>query len=343
MKRMGANQWSPLTENETGEKALPKVKRIGVLTSGGDAPGMNAAIRATVRLALYHGLKVSGIRRGFQGLIEADIDNLELADVGDIINRGGTKLLTARSEAFMTEAGQKRALDVLRMFEIDGLVIIGGDGSFKGAKRLWEMGFPTIGIPGTIDNDLAYTDLTLGFDTAVSTVVSAINNLRDTSSSHGRVSIVEVMGRHCGDIALFAGLAGGVEDILIPERTFDLDEVARKILQGRRRGKLHSIVLVAEGVGKSYEIAERLEDLIHQEVRVTVLGYLQRGGAPSVTDRILGAQFGQRAVELLIRGSFGRVVGIRDNQIIDMDLTEALSAPKRFDQEKYDLAEILSL
>ncbi|WP_092591115.1 6-phosphofructokinase [Acidaminobacter hydrogenoformans] len=319
------------------------MKRIGVLTSGGDAPGMNAAIRSTVRIALYNGLAVSGIRRGYQGLIEADIDDMQIVDVGDIINRGGTKLLTARSEDFMTEVGQKRALDVLRMFEIDGLVVIGGDGSFKGAKRLWDMGFPTIGIPGTIDNDLAYTDLTLGFDTAVSTVVSAINNLRDTSSSHGRVSIVEVMGRHCGDIALFAGLAGGVEDILVPERKFDLDEVARKILQGRRRGKLHSIILIAEGVGKSYEIAERLEALIHQEVRVTVLGYLQRGGTPSVTDRILGAQFGQRAVELLLEDKFGRVVGIRDNKIMDMAIEEALNEPKRFDQDKYDLAEILSL
>lgn len=325
------------------KEAEKKIKRIGVLTSGGDAPGMNAAIRSTVRIALYNGLEVSGIRRGYQGLIEADIDDMQIVDVGDIINRGGTKLLTARSEDFMTEAGQKRALDVLRMFEIDGLVVIGGDGSFKGAKRLWDMGFPTIGIPGTIDNDLAYTDLTLGFNTAVSTVVSAINNLRDTSSSHGRVSIVEVMGRHCGDIALFAGLAGGVEDILVPERKFDLDEVARKILQGRRRGKLHSIILIAEGVGKSYEIAERLEALIHQEVRVTVLGYLQRGGTPSVTDRILGAQFGQRAVELLLEDKFGRVVGIRDNKIIDMDIEEALNEPKRFDQDKYDLAEILSL
>jgi 6-phosphofructokinase 1 len=304
---------------------------------------MNAAIRSTVRIALYNGLKVSGIHRGYQGLIEADLSNLEIVDVGDIINRGGTKLLTARSEEFMTEAGQKRALDVLRMFEIDGLIVIGGDGSYKGAKRLWDMGFPTIGIPGTIDNDLAYTDLTLGFDTAVATVVSAINNLRDTSSSHGRVSIVEVMGRHCGDIALYAGLAGGVEDILIPERPFDLDTVARKILQGRHRGKLHSIILVAEGVGKSYEIAEKLESLIHQEVRVTVLGYLQRGGSPSVTDRILGAQYGQRAVELLLAGKGGRVVGIRHNEIIDLDIDEALNMEKRFDQQKYDLTELLSL
>lgn len=319
------------------------MKRIGVLTSGGDAPGMNAAIRSTVRIALYNGIKVSGIYRGFQGLIEADLSNMEIVDVGDIINRGGTKLLTARSEEFMTEAGQKRALDVLRMFEIDGLIVIGGDGSYKGAKRLWDMGCPTIGIPGTIDNDLAYTDMTLGFDTAVATVVSAISNLRDTSSSHGRVSIVEVMGRHCGDIALFAGLAGGVEDILIPERPFDLDTVARKILQGRRRGKLHSIILVAEGVGKSFEIADKLEALIHQEVRVTVLGYLQRGGAPSVTDRILGAQYGQRAVELLMADKGGRVVGIRHNDIIDLDIDEALSMEKRFDQQKYDLTELLSL
>lgn len=333
----------PVMEDVKIKAPEKKIKRIGLLTSGGDAPGMNAAIRSTVRIALYNGLEVSGIRRGYQGLIEADIDDMQIVDVGDIINRGGTKLLTARSEDFMTEAGQKRAMDVLRMFEIDGLVVIGGDGSFKGAKRLWEMGFPTIGIPGTIDNDLAYTDLTLGFNTAVSTVVSAISNLRDTSSSHDRVSIVEVMGRHCGDIALFAGLAGGVEDILVPERRFDLDEVARKILQGRRRGKLHSIILVAEGVGKSYEIAERLEALIHQEVRVTVLGYLQRGGSPSVTDRILGAQFGQRAVELLLENKFGRVVGIRDNKIIDMEIEAALNEPKRFDQGKYDLAEILSL
>jgi 6-phosphofructokinase 1 len=319
------------------------IKRIGVLTSGGDAPGMNAAIRSVVRVALYNGLKVSGIKRGFQGLIEAAIDNMELADVGDIINRGGTKLLTARSEEFKTEAGQKRALEVLHMFEIDGLVVIGGDGSYAGAQHLWEKGFPTVGIPGTIDNDLVYTDLTLGFDTAVNTVVCAINNLRDTSSSHGRVSLIEVMGRNCGDIALYSGLAGGVEDVLIPEKAYDLNDISRKILQGRRRGKLHSILIVAEGVGKPYELAEQIEALTEQEVRVTVLGYLQRGGAPTATDRILGAQFGARAVELLMQDQGGRAVGIRGGCIIDMDFAEAAAMPKVFDQAKYDLTKILSL
>lgn len=319
------------------------VKRIGVLTSGGDAPGMNAAIRSVVRVALFNGLKVSGIRRGYQGLIEAEIDDMSLFDVGDIINRGGTKLLTARSEEFKTEAGQKRAVEVLHMFEIDGLVVIGGDGSYQGAMRLSEMGIPTIGIPGTIDNDLAYTDVTLGFDTALNTVVSAISNLRDTSSSHGRVSLVEVMGRNCGDIALYSGLAGGVEDVLIPECPFDLNEISRKILQGRRRGKLHSILVVAEGVGKSSELAEQIEALTDQEVRVTVLGYLQRGGSPSVRDRILAAQFGERAVNLLLEGNGGRAVGVRGGKIVDMDIVEALAMKKVFDKSKYDLMEILSL
>jgi 6-phosphofructokinase 1 len=228
------------------------MKRIGILTSGGDAPGMNAAVRAVVRVAIYHGLKVSGIRRGYQGLLEGDIFDMDVSSVGDIIHRGGTILQTARCLEFKTEEGLNKGLDMLKMFNIDGLVVCGGDGSYKGAYKLWQQGFPTIGIPGTIDNDLAYTDYTIGFDTAINTVVNAIGNLRDTSSSHGRANIVEVMGRHCGDIALHAGLAGGAETIIIPEIKFDIDEVCRKLLQGKNRGKLHNIILVAEGVGKPY-------------------------------------------------------------------------------------------
>lgn len=319
------------------------MKRIGILTSGGDAPGMNAAVRAVVRVAIYHGLQVSGIRRGYQGLIEGDIYDMDVSSVGDIIHRGGTILQTARCLEFKTEEGLQKGLDMLKMFNIDGLVVCGGDGSYQGAYKLWQNGFPTIGIPGTIDNDLGYTDFTIGFDTAINTVVNAIGNLRDTSSSHGRANIVEVMGRHCGDIALHAGLAGGAETILIPEINFEIDEVCRKLLQGKNRGKLHNIILVAEGVGKPYEIAQAIEDKIGMDTRVSIIGHLQRGGIPTAFDRIIASRFGNKAVELLIEGKGGRAVGIDGNDIIDVALEDAVKPNDRLNKKMYDLAQMLSI
>lgn len=319
------------------------MKKIGVLTSGGDAPGMNAAIRSVTRAAIFNGLKVVGIHRGYQGLIEGDIEDMNRSSVGDIIHRGGTILRSARSKEFMTDKGFQKALDVLKIFGIDGLVVIGGDGSFRGAKKLSNSGFPTIGIPGTIDNDLGYTDFTIGFDTAVNTVVNAIGNLRDTSSSHGRANIVEVMGRHCGDIALYAGLAGGAENIIIPEIDFNMDEICKKLISGRVRGKLHSIIIVAEGVGKPYDIAKEIQERTDIETRVTIMGHLQRGGTPTAQDRILASRLGAKSIELLLEGKKGRVVGISENKIVDQDIDEALLVEKDIDKEMYDLTKILSI
>ncbi len=319
------------------------MKRIGVLTSGGDAPGMNAALRAVVRTAIYHGLEVSGIHRGYQGLLDADIENMAVSSVGDIIHRGGTKLQTARCLDFQTDEGFARGLDVLRMYKIDGLVVIGGDGSFRGAQKLSHAGIKTVGIPGTIDNDLAYTDYTIGFDTALNTVVWAIGNLRDTTSAHGRANIVEVMGRHCGDIALHAGLAGGAESIIVPEIDFDMDELCLKIIAGKKRGKVHNIILVAEGVGKPYEIAETIQSRVGISTRVTIMGHLQRGGTPSAFDRNLASRFGYHAVKTLIEGRTSRVVGIKGATIFDMDIDEALAMVKDIDRDLYQLADILSI
>lgn len=319
------------------------MKRIGVLTSGGDAPGMNAAIRAVVRVAIYNGLKVSGIKRGYQGLLEGDIFDMNVSSVGDIIHRGGTKLQSARSLEFITDEGFEKGMNVLKMFQIDGLVVIGGDGSFKGAKRLANAGIATMGIPGTIDNDLEYTDYTIGFDTALNTVVNAISNIRDTSSSHGRVNIIEVMGRHCGDIALHAGLAGGAESIIIPEIDNSVESTCKKILEGKHRGKLHSIVILAEGVGKPYDLAESIQSKTGMETRVSVMGHLQRGGTPTAYDRLLASRFGARAVELLMAGEKGRAIGIHGGKIIDMDINEALDLEKTVDTDLYELARVLSI
>lgn len=319
------------------------MKRIAILTSGGDAPGMNAAIRAVVRVALFKGLKVSGIKRGYQGLLDGDIFDMNVSSVGDIIHRGGTILQSARCLEFMTDEGFAKGHEMLKLFNIDGLIVCGGDGSYKGALRLFEAGFPTIGIPGTIDNDLGYTDFTIGFDTALNTVVNAIGNLRDTSSSHGRANIIEVMGRHCGDIALHAGLAGGAESIIIPEIKFRVDDVCRKLIQGRNRGKLHNIILLAEGVGHPYEVAEIIEDKTGMETRVSIIGHLQRGGVPTAFDRIIASRFGCRAVELLIEGKGGRAVGIDGNDIIDVPLLEATAPNNKLNQKMYDLTQMLSI
>jgi 6-phosphofructokinase 1 len=313
------------------------MKTIAVLTSGGDAPGMNAAIRAVVRMGLDKGLRVMGIQRGYSGLINGEIIEMNRSSVADIIQKGGTILRTARSEEFRTEQGREKAAKVLKVFGIDGLVVIGGDGSFTGARLLSKLGVATVGIPGTIDNDLAYTDYTLGFDTAVNTVMDAINKLRDTSSSHERASVVEVMGRDCGDIALFAGIAGGAESVILPEKGYNEDEICQMILKGKQRGKLHHLILLAEGVGGAGELAKNIQQVTGVETRATILGHIQRGGSPSAFDRILASRMGARAVEVLLEGRSARVIGIRGGQITDDDIDEALAMPRVFDEKLYDI------
>ncbi|HBM81910.1 MAG TPA: 6-phosphofructokinase, partial [Clostridiaceae bacterium] len=283
------------------------------------------------------------IRRGYDGLINGEIVEMNRSSVSDIIQRGGTILRTARSEEFKTDEGRKKAANILKVFGIEGIVIIGGDGSFRGAQKLSELGFPSIGVPGTIDNDLAYTDYTIGFDTAVNTVLDAINKLRDTSTSHERISIVEVMGRHCGDIALYAGLAGGSENIIVPEVEFNIDEVCKSILEGKLRGKLHSIIVVAEGVGHANEIAKSIEEITGLETRATILGHIQRGGSPTAFDRILASRLGAKAVDLLSENASSRVVGIRGNKIVDVDINEALDMKKEIDYDLLELARVLSM
>ncbi len=320
------------------------MKTIGVLTSGGDAPGMNAAIRAVVRASIYNKIKVYGIRRGYEGLLEGDIEEMEVSSVSDIIQRGGTVLRTARSDEFMEPSGFRRALDMLENFEIGGLVVIGGDGSLRGGLELSGAGIKVMGIPGTIDNDLAYTEYSVGFDTAVNTALSSIGNIRDTSSSHGRCTVVEVMGRNCGDIALYAGLAGGAEYILAPEEEVDINAMCRKIIQGKNRGKLHSLIIRAEGVALgSAELADIIEKRTGLDTKVVVLGYTQRGGSPTARDRILASRMGYRSVELLLSDSPSRAIGIKGGTIIDVDLTEALEMKKKWDGSIMDLADILSI
>jgi 6-phosphofructokinase 1 len=318
------------------------MKTIAILTSGGDAPGMNAAIRAVVRAGLDKGLKVMGIQRGYSGLLNGEIFEMNRSSVSDIIHRGGTILKTARCTEFKHEEIRKKAAQILRVYGIDGLVVIGGDGSFMGAKLLSDLGVKTIGIPGTIDNDLAYTEYTIGFDTALNTVIDAINKLRDTSTSHERISIVEVMGRDCGDIALFAGLAGGAESIIVPEKGYNLDEICRVILDGKQKGKLHNLIIVAEGVGGAGNLAEQIENITGIQSRATTLGHIQRGGSPSAFDRVLASRMGAKAVELLVEEKTARVIGCQGMKIIDMDIIEALAIPRKFDEEMYEIAKSLS-
>lgn len=319
------------------------MKRIGVLTSGGDAPGMNAAVRAVVRMAVYHHLEVIGVMRGYAGLIEGDFRPLSVSAVGDIIHRGGTVLRTARSEEFMFPQGRRAAMEQMHRADMEGLVVIGGDGSFRGAVHLSHLGMPVVGVPGTIDNDIAGTNFTIGFDTAVNTVVDAINKIRDTATSHERVFLVEVMGRRSGAIALMAGIAGGAESILIPEVPGNLDEVVTKIERGRARGKLHSIILVAEGVGSALEIGKGIERRTGLDTRVTILGHIQRGGTPTAFDRMLASRMGSRAVELLMEGATGQMVGIQAQDIVAVDMEEALKQQKRIDYDIYRLAGILAI
>lgn len=318
------------------------MKKIAVLTSGGDAPGMNAAIRAVVRTAIHHGIEVMGVQRGYAGLINGELFPMNRSSVSDIIQRGGTILRTARCLEFKQEEVRKEAAQILADNGVDALVVIGGDGSFTGAKLLSKLGVKTIGLPGTIDNDLSYTDYTIGFDTALNTVVDAIDKIRDTSTSHERVSIVEVMGRNCGDIALHTGIACGAEYIIAPEKGYDKDELCKVILEGKKAGKMHNLVLLAEGVGGAEELAKYIEAETKIETRATVLGHIQRGGAPSAFDRVLASRMGSKAIELLMEGKTSRVVGIKNNEIFDQDIDEALALDRTFDEKLYEISEEIS-
>ena len=318
------------------------MKKIAVLTSGGDAPGMNAAIRAVVRTAIHNGIEVMGVQRGYAGLINGELFPMNRSSVSDIIQRGGTILRTARCLEFKQEEVRKEAAQILADNGVEALVVIGGDGSFTGAKLLSKLGVKTIGLPGTIDNDLTYTDYTIGFDTALNTVVDAIDKIRDTSTSHERVSIVEVMGRNCGDIALHTGVACGAVYIITPEQGYDKDELCKVILEGKKAGKMHNLVLLAEGVGGASELAKYIEDKTGIETRATVLGHIQRGGAPSAFDRVLASRMGSKAIELLMEGKTSKVVGIKDNEIFDQDIDEALALDRRFDKELYRISEEIS-
>jgi len=317
-------------------------RKIGILTSGGDTPGMNAGIRSVVMAADAAGFSVMGIMKGYAGLIEGRVEPIKIEDVAGIAEKGGTILKTARCEEFKTEEGQRKALRVLKAFDISGLVVMGGDGSFQGAKILSHLDMPTIGIPGTIDNDLAYTDYTIGFDTAVASVTSEMSKIRDTMESHERVGVIEVMGNKCGDIALYSGIAGGAEHIIIPEIEFDIDYICDEILASRIKGKMTNIILIAEGAGKGEAIANYMRAKGGLDAKAIVLGYTQRGGVPTATDRIRVTRMGVRAVELLSKGIGNRVVGIRDDHIIDEDIDEALSKELQFKQELYEEFKIMS-
>lgn len=317
--------------------------KIGVLTSGGDAPGMNAAIRAVVRCGIDAGFEVYGIKRGYEGLLDGEIKQMNLSSVGDILHRGGTILKTARSERFSTEEGVKRSKVILGTFGIDALIVIGGDGSMRGALELSKLGVNVMCLPGTIDNDLAYTDYTIGFDTAVNTVLDAISKVRDTSSAHERNTIIEVMGRHCGDIALYAGVGGGAEAVLIPEVEADVNRVCRKILQGAGRGKLNSIIINAEGSGvSSDELAKEIAEVTGRETRIVVLSYLQRGGVPTLDDRLLASQSGAKAIELIQNGIKNRAIGTVNGKIQAFEIEGALAEKPEFDHELYELIDVLS-
>ena len=319
------------------------MKKIAILTSGGDAPGMNAAVRAAVRTGLSMGMEVFGIERGYEGLLDGEIRKMEWHSVGDILQRGGTILRTARSERFREAKWQKHAVDMLQTFGIEGLIVVGGDGSFHGGLELDRLGVTVMGIPGTIDNDLGCTDYTIGFDTAVNTVLSMISNLRDTASAHERTTIVEVMGRHCGDIALHAGLAGGADVILVPEMETDINMVCRRVLRGQQSGKLHSIIMKAEGVDMSVQqLAEIIEERTGREVRSVVPGYIQRGGTPTGRDRMLASVMASKAVKLLYDDERSTAIGIITNELTAVDLADALEMKKEFRKDLYEIAEILS-
>lgn len=319
------------------------MKRIGILTSGGDAPGMNAAIRSVVRKAIYHDLEIFGISGGFAGLIEGNIEEFSRGSVGDIIHRGGTILYSARSEAFKTPEGQRAGLGQLQNHQLDALIVIGGGGSYLGAKALVDLGFPCVCIPATIDNDIHGTQFTVGFDTAVNTVVEAIDKIRDTATSHERIFVIEVMGRDAGNIALWSGVGGGAETILIPERPYDFDEVVSRLNQSKARGKRHSIIVVAEGVTSGSRLAEQIKDATDFETRASVLGHMQRGGSPSAFDRVLASQLGSRAIELLLEGKINKAVGMTDNKIVDYGIASACQADDKLHMKLLELSKELSI
>lgn len=320
------------------------MRKIAVLTSGGDAPGMNAAIRGVVRCASSRGMEVYGIERGYDGLIKGNIVRMDSRSVSDTIQKGGTILKTARCPEFETEEGIKKGGDVLKAYGIEGLVVIGGDGSFRGMKDLSQLcGIVCMGIPGTIDNDLGYTDFTLGFDTAVNTVLDALNKIRDTMTSHDRACIIEVMGRHCGDIALYSGMAGGAESIIVPELPFNIDEICTKMRRNVIKGKVSDIIVLAEGVCSAEQLKAEIHDRTGVTIRTVKLGYIQRGGTPSMADRVLAARCADRAVELLYEDSAtSRVIGIKNNVIVDIEIEEALSIKKQFNEKMMEIANRLS-
>ncbi len=327
---------------------MSKIKTIGVLTSGGDAPGMNAAIRAVVRAGIYHGYKVMGIKRGYTGLISGEMEELSLRTVSGIIQRGGTFLKTSRCPEFNTEKGIQKAVSMCKVFGIDIIVVIGGDGSYRGALDLCKAGVPVIGIPGTIDNDIACTDYTIGYDTALNTVSEALDKIKDTGYSHERASVLEVMGRHAGYIAINTGIAGGAEVILIPEKPVDFEkDVIKPILEGRNRGKTDFSIIVAEGVEKDVpEIAQMIEERTGITTRYTILGYIQRGGTPTVNDRVMASRMGVKAVKVIHKGLINRVIAYKDGKIVDYDLEEAINQTKSVDEEILEMLEmerILSL
>ncbi len=320
------------------------VKTIAVLTSGGDAPGMNAAVRAVARTALTSGMRVFGVRRGYNGLLNGDVIDMNLRSVSDIIHHGGTMLYTARSPEFNTPEGVKKAADMCRQMEIDGVVVIGGDGSFRGARDLTNAGINCIGIPGTIDNDIACSEYTIGYDTAMNTAMEMVDRLRDTTESHDRCSVVEVMGRRCGDLALNTGIAVGATTILVPEIPFDFEkDVIGRMLFTQKTGKKHFIIVVAEGVGGVSEISKRIQESTGIESRATILGHVQRGGSPTLRDRVVASEMGNRAVKLLQEGLGNRVVAMSDGKIVDYDITVALSMKRVFNKELYDVALQISI
>lgn len=320
------------------------VKSIAVLTSGGDAPGMNAAIRAVVRAGINNEMRVIGVRRGYNGLISGDVFEMNLRSVSDIIHRGGTMLFTARSPEFNTPAGVQKAADTCRRLGVDGVVVIGGDGSFRGARDLTAAGIPCVGIPGTIDNDIQCSEYTVGFDTAMNTAMEMVDRLRDTSQSHDRCSVVEVMGRRCGDIALSTGIAVGATSILVPEIPYDLQrDVIDRMRFTQKTGKKHFIIIVAEGVGGVEELAKEIQKQTGVESRATVLGHVQRGGSPTLRDRVVASEMGNRAVDILKEGMGNRVVAVKDGRIVDYDITEALNMKKTFNKELYEIALKISI
>ena len=320
-----------------------KIKRIGVLTSGGDAPGMNAAVRSVVRSASSLGIECLGIRRGYNGLISGDIEKLGPESVSRIINRGGTVLYTARSEEFRTEQGRKKAAEVCRLFGIDGLVAIGGDGTFRGLLEFSKYGIATVGVPATIDNDIACTDYTIGFDTAANTAIEAVDRLRDTMQSHERCSVVEVMGKNAGHLALYVGLASGATAVLVPEKPFDFErDVAERIRIARINGKTHFMIIVAEGAGSAMTIGDKIHEELGVDTRVTILGHIQRGGAPSARDRVTATSMGFHAVNILVKGSTNRVVCERAGKTSDIDIAEAFSMKKGLDEDEYSVLEAVT-